>query len=161
MTPSSAAPAWDDTGRSGLPTIHAGMCKFRDRGEFGYKVLYGIICRFQRLAGPTVSARSKQADDFLAAQRKFEANEILAFNVHRGNEPFNVQLETTIEIQNRHYLVPFRVSEHYTGREKLALGLQERLLAPLAQQKRFVLYGLGGSGKSQFCLKFASDYKER
>lgn len=161
VTPSSAAPAWDDTGRSGLPKTHSGMCKFHDRSEPGYKAICGIISRFQRLAGPTVSARSKQADDFLAAQRQFEANEILAFNVHKGNEPFNLRLETTVEIQNRHYLVPFQVSEHYTGREKLALGLQERLLAPLAQQKRFVLYGLGGSGKTQFCLKFASDYKER
>ncbi|KAI9866891.1 MAG: hypothetical protein M1813_000833 [Trichoglossum hirsutum] len=28
-------------------------------------------------------------------------------------------------------------------------------------QKRFVLYGLGGSGKTQVCLKFAQDYREK
>lgn len=30
-----------------------------------------------------------------------------------------------------------------------------------AQQRKFVLYGLGGSGKSQLCLKFAEDHRER
>lgn len=28
-------------------------------------------------------------------------------------------------------------------------------------QQRFVLYGLGGSGKTQMALKFASDHRER
>ena len=28
-------------------------------------------------------------------------------------------------------------------------------------QKRFVVFGLGGSGKTQFCCKFASDNKQR
>lgn len=161
VTPFSAAPAWDDTGRSGLPGTHSGMCKFRDREEPGYKAIRGIISRFQKLAGPTVSARSTQADAFLLAKRQSEADEILAFNVHKGNKPFNVKLETTLEIENKHYLVPLEVNEHYTGREKLALGLRDRLLAPLAKQKRFVLYGMGGSGKSQFCLKFAADNKQR
>ncbi|KAB8277354.1 P-loop containing nucleoside triphosphate hydrolase protein [Aspergillus minisclerotigenes] len=31
------------------------------------------------------------------------------------------------------------------------------MLAPSEQQKRFVIYGVGGSGKTQFCVKFASD----
>ncbi|KAJ5984238.1 hypothetical protein N7481_006337 [Penicillium waksmanii] len=161
VTPSSAAPAWDDTGRSGLPGTHSSMCKFRDRGEPGYKTIYGVLARFQKLAGPTISARSKQADDFLNTQRQFEANEILAFNVHQGNKPFSLTLETTANIGNKHFLVPHEISKFYIGREKLALDLRERFLAPLDKQKRYVLYGLGGSGKSQFCLKFASDNKQR
>ena len=161
VTPSSAAPAWDNTSRSGLPATHSGICKFRDRSEPGYRAICGFISRVKGKACQDFSTRSKLADDYLAAQRQSEANEILAFNVHRGNEPFNVRLETTVEIQNKHFLVPSRVSQHYTGREKLALDLQEKLLEPLAQQKRFVLYGLGGSGKTEFCLKFASDHKER
>ena len=34
---------------------------------------------------------------------------------------------------------------------------------PSAQkmQKRYVLHGLGGSGKTQICLKFAQDHRER
>lgn len=161
VTTSSAAPAWNDTSRSGLPATHSGMCKFRDRSDPGYKAICGILHRFHKLAGPTVSVRSKQAEEFLASQRQFEATEILAFDVHKGNKPFNLRLESALEVENKHYLVPFEVSHDYTGREKLALGLQERLLAPLAQQKRFVLYGLKGSGKTQFCLKFASDNRQR
>ncbi|KAK5807088.1 hypothetical protein VI817_001346 [Penicillium citrinum] len=162
VTSSSAAPAWDDTGRSSLPGTHSGMCKFRDRGVSGYKTIHGILVRFQKLAGPAVSARSKQADDFLLAQRQFEANEILAFNVHKGNRPFNLTLEMTAKIENKHFLVPREITtEFYIGREKLALDLRERFLAPLDKQKRYVLYGIGGSGKSQFCLKFAADNKQR
>ncbi|MCJ1244074.1 hypothetical protein MMC30_001271 [Trapelia coarctata] len=29
------------------------------------------------------------------------------------------------------------------------------------QQRRFIIYGIGGSGKTQFCCKFAQDHRER
>jgi GTPase SAR1 family protein len=29
-----------------------------------------------------------------------------------------------------------------------------------AEQKRFVVYGLGGAGKTQFCSKFAQDNRQ-
>ena len=67
---------------------------------------------------------------------------------------------------NKYFEVPRNVSSIFTGREDICQDLQERCLPsnpPSAQktQKRYVLHGLGGSGKTQICLKFAQDYRER
>ena len=61
---------------------------------------------------------------------------------------------------NKHYEVPYRVSPIFTGREDVSLQLKEAFFPVDGQcnsniQKRFVLHGLGGAGKTQVCLKFA------
>lgn len=69
-------------------------------------------------------------------------------------------------VYNKHYEVPHNVSSVFTGREDICQQLTKSCLpsrpvdnAP--NQKRFVLYGLGGSGKTQVCLKFAQTHRER
>ncbi|OCK79674.1 hypothetical protein K432DRAFT_354452 [Lepidopterella palustris CBS 459.81] len=54
----------------------------------------------------------------------------------------------------------------FTGRDNTIRKICEACLPSdtgkgLSKQKRFVLYGLGGSGKTQTCLKFAEDYREK
>src|SRR5579862_3251068 len=54
----------------------------------------------------------------------------------------------------------------FTGRDGICELLRERCLPSKSQgspkvHKIFVLYGLGGSGKTQVCLKFAQDYREK
>ena len=67
---------------------------------------------------------------------------------------------------NKYFEIPHSASSIFTGREDICQDLQGRCLPsdpPGAQkmQKRYVLYGLGGSGKTQICLKFAQDHRER
>lgn len=67
---------------------------------------------------------------------------------------------------NKHFYTPQTVSSVFTGRATNLDILRDCLLAPastnqLHSQKRFVVYGLPGSGKTQFCCKFASDNKQR
>jgi Cdc6-like AAA superfamily ATPase len=67
---------------------------------------------------------------------------------------------------NKYYYVPSNLSGIFTGRDDGIQKLCNSCLPPkpkdrLTEQKRFVLYGLGGSGKTQACLKFAQDYRER
>lgn len=67
---------------------------------------------------------------------------------------------------NKHFYTPQTVSSIYTGRATDLDTLRQCLLAPTSTshvhaQKRFVVYGLPGSGKTQFCCKFASDNKQR
>lgn len=57
------------------------------------------------------------------------------------------------------------MSSIFTGRATDLDNMRSCLLAPastnqLHAQKRFVLFGLPGSGKTQFCCKFASDNKQ-
>ncbi|KAI9764687.1 MAG: hypothetical protein M1839_005787 [Geoglossum umbratile] len=65
---------------------------------------------------------------------------------------------------NMHYRVPHGVSPIFTGRGDTCRQLEQLCLPPEAPndsraQKRFVVYGMGGSGKTQVCLKFAQDHR--
>ncbi|KAF1979519.1 hypothetical protein BU23DRAFT_636550 [Bimuria novae-zelandiae CBS 107.79] len=73
---------------------------------------------------------------------------------------------------NVHFDIPKPVDQCYTGRDKQAKQLKEWILGGKRQgnsssrkdtsikHKRFVIYGLSGSGKTQFCSKFAVDCRE-
>lgn len=71
-------------------------------------------------------------------------------------------------VTNEHFDIPKPVDPFYTGREYYAKRLRSWMLPSpsrkqrggstlKAEQKRFVVYGLGGAGKTQFCSKFAED----
>jgi hypothetical protein len=74
---------------------------------------------------------------------------------------------------NKHFDTPKPVDRFYTGRTEQAEQLKKWLLpgsfpgngrAPIvtfAKQNRFVIYGIGGSGKTQFCCKFAEDNRDQ
>ena len=68
---------------------------------------------------------------------------------------------------NKHLETPQPVDRFYTGRDHEANQLADWLFEPLSdekheqKQRRFVVYGVGGSGKTQFCCKFADDNRER
>ncbi|KAI9148372.1 Kinesin light chain 1 [Paramyrothecium foliicola] len=66
---------------------------------------------------------------------------------------------------NHYFDIPQSVRSIYTGREALLEELRQLFVPSQGttrqqSQKRFVIYGLGGSGKTQFCCKFAEDYRE-
>ena len=65
-----------------------------------------------------------------------------------------------------YFEVPFNLSSTFIGRgdicEELRITcLPSEKVSPHKSQRRFVLFGLGGSGKTQVALKFASDHRER
>ncbi|KAJ5342532.1 Tetratricopeptide-like helical [Penicillium brevicompactum] len=66
---------------------------------------------------------------------------------------------------NKHFYMPQSVSSYYTGRQKQLEQLKHTLGVSKSRerqdhQRRFVIHGLGGSGKTQFCSKFAQDNRE-
>ncbi len=78
----------------------------------------------------------------------------------------SAQHVVTLASINKHFYTPQAVSSIFTGRVADLDTLRRCLQAPAAAnqtnaQKRFVVYGLPGSGKTQFCCKFASDNKQR
>ncbi|KAI0399143.1 hypothetical protein F4802DRAFT_603270 [Xylaria palmicola] len=69
-----------------------------------------------------------------------------------------ISLQTPASL-NRHFLVPRSIKSYYTGREKQ----MSKLVAAFAdscssRQKRLVIYGLGGSGKTELAVKYALDH---
>ena len=61
-------------------------------------------------------------------------------------------------------MVPRSASRVYTGRgeiaERLAQVLSFDVSKPAKQQRLFVIIGIGGTGKSEVCLKFAEDHRD-
>ena len=61
-------------------------------------------------------------------------------------------------------MVPFHPIAEYTGRVEVGARLKELCLPSRTAEesnKIFVLWGIGGSGKTQTCLKFAQGWRER
>jgi Cdc6-like AAA superfamily ATPase len=66
---------------------------------------------------------------------------------------------------NQNYFVPHNSTGLFTGRDDVLQKLRDCLFpsrnkSRLEMQKRFVLYGLGGSGKTQICTRFAEIHRE-
>ncbi|KAF2477702.1 uncharacterized protein BDR25DRAFT_275038 [Lindgomyces ingoldianus] len=66
---------------------------------------------------------------------------------------------------NKHFDIPQPVSSIFTGRDDDLERLKNLFISPPGnsgrhQQIRFVIHGIGGSGKTQFCSKFAEDNRE-
>ena len=61
-------------------------------------------------------------------------------------------------------MVPRPINEMFIGRAELLLQIQEALrneTSSADKQKRFVITGLGGQGKSEICLKVANIMREQ
>lgn len=77
----------------------------------------------------------------------------------------SVAAAVSITTPNKFFDVPQPVSSFYTGRTMYLEQLQNILFSPVTlglppKQLRFVIYGIGGSGKTQFCSKFAEQNRD-
>lgn len=65
---------------------------------------------------------------------------------------------------NVHWMVPHTINSLFTGRSDLLLRIQKAIhcdkTSSPGKQKRFVITGLGGQGKSEICLQAASQMQE-
>jgi len=156
----SAAPAWDAVERCGIAATHSGMVKFNGRGDHGYQVVLGALVRSIKAAPENISLRWKQEQQLRVEERRAEVETILQ------SQPPNILFPDTPDItptdSNELYIVPRRSSNYFTGRQMHAKIMKDKFGPTRNQPKRsehkiFVVYGLGGSGKTQFCLKYLED----
>lgn len=161
---SSAAP-WPTVESSGIHATHSQMCKFPDEHCPTYKVILAALRRYLKAAEHKIPRRLAAAKHDLRNLREAEVHEILGSNAYIKDIQSATQ-KSQKKGYNKHFTAKMRVSDIFTGREELARELQSRILPPAdaqtpSKQKRYVLHGLGGSGKTQFCLKFANDNKNK
>ena len=159
----SAVPDWPEIEKSGIAADHSHMCKFSTLSDGGFGLIAGACKRYTSQAAAVIAERHKQ--DLETSRKAFEAQ------VAEDRDLFPVTLDendskgSVQTFVNQHFFAPRMASTIFTGRRTLTLKVQQALLlktlAEKGQHKIFVLYGLGGSGKTQFCLKFAQDYKDR
>ncbi|KAG8528219.1 uncharacterized protein KY384_007136 [Bacidia gigantensis] len=165
---SSAAPILDHTERVGIYANHAQMIQFTSRRSSSYRTVVEGLKRYCTSAPPIIDSRWKHAMASLALSRTSEAAELagLAFDVHNANRPYQIQRIISEKPRNRFFRIPQAVSSIFTGREDVATAVQDAFWSSTVasqppQQQRYIIYGIGGSGKTQFCSKFAQDHREK
>ncbi|KAK5188745.1 hypothetical protein LTR47_011550 [Exophiala xenobiotica] len=80
------------------------------------------------------------------------------------NNPRRITNEQSVS-NNKYFELPHLLSPVFTGRDEdlscLTTSFATRPPLQRQHQQRFVLFGLGGSGKTQICLKYVQDQWER
>lgn len=78
----------------------------------------------------------------------------------------SASLAFSSQLTNKYFDIPQSVSSYYVGRQGLLRQLRGAFIQPPGsahgeRQRRFVVQGISGSGKTQFCCKFADENRDR
>ena len=161
----SAAPAWHNVDRCGIMANHSEMVKFRNRQDRGYAVVFAALRRYIRDAPEIIGSNWRNERRLLAENSRSEVQtEYQDCDV--ATDVTQRSITANADDVNEIYAVLRCSSNYFTGRKLYAEDMKEAFNAPRdesmsRQQKIFVIYGLGGSGKTQFCLKYVEDNKSR
>jgi hypothetical protein len=157
----SAAPVWDNVEKCGIMGTHSTMAKFESNRDKRFRPLLEAICRFAKAAPTLIRTRWVNEKISISRERQQQAEELLRPQIQLTNAD-----DAGYQDFNQWCMVPRRPSMYFTGRQKHAKTVRD-MLGPVERvQNRknnivFVIYGLGGSGKTQFCLKYVEDNKHK
>jgi hypothetical protein len=167
---SSAAPTTYETERSGIPdATHSGMVKLH-KTHSAYKTVLSALERYCRAAPAVIARRWIEATESLRRERQSEAAELIGFSINIPDKvPMSPRQKSGAfenKAANEYFMPPCPVSADFIGRDKVLDTLTTAFhesgnTSSSEQQKRFVLYGLGGSGKTQLAAKYAQDNRWR
>ncbi len=158
----SAAPIWDSVERCAISATHSGMVKFKSAQDQGYRVVLEALIRYIKMAPDFIQVRSREDKRRSEADHRLEAEMLL------GNQLDTVVSENRSPTDiNEWFIVPRCSSNHFTGRQMHANLVKQQLgtvgvkLAKQKYHRIFVICGLGGSGKTQFCLRYVEENRSR
>ncbi|CAJ2500089.1 Uu.00g029420.m01.CDS01 [Anthostomella pinea] len=186
---SSAAPGWYEVDQHGIYATHSNINKFSSTASPGYRVVLATLDRYLRTAATNIERRWQQDLELIHMERVNDLQPVLGTSLNvdsstslrssssaasstlldQPTTPGDSDSEgrsdgTSTPSINVHTMVNRR-SEYFVGRQA-----QAQLLAKAfgtIQRKRgrkpktFVIYGLPGSGKTQFCLRYLEDNRHR
>jgi hypothetical protein len=137
------------------------MAKFESRKDRRFRPVLEALSRYARIAPALVKTRLSKDEELMDQKRQHTIGELTRPQYHRLS-----QIESNPQDYNEWCLIPRKSSTYFTGRQKHAKLVKDKF-GPI--QKRIdqvksnilVIYGLGGSGKTQFCLKYVEDNKHK
>ncbi|KAI9888869.1 MAG: hypothetical protein M1814_006219 [Vezdaea aestivalis] len=160
----SAAPMLSNTERSGIHADHFRMVQFANDNSSNYKTIVEALMRYSHDAPAIIKSRWKQTERQLENVRSQEALELTGVPSSPDPDaiPPEYQLEKARSFENKHFQIPQVVSSIFTGREEVASKVEKALFDSVTpklsnQQRRYVVYGIGGSGKTQFCYATSAE----
>ncbi|KAH8725092.1 hypothetical protein GQ44DRAFT_772490 [Phaeosphaeriaceae sp. PMI808] len=157
----SAAPAWDNVERCGIMATHSTMTKFENRHDRRFRPILEALSRYTRSASAVIKLRLAKDAELMDQKRQQAIGEILHSQRHHLH-----QADSTPAHFNEWCLIPRKPSHYFIGRQRHAKYVRD-MLGPIrnygdhSRTKLLVILGLGGSGKTQFCLKYVEDNKHR
>lgn len=168
VEPASAAPAIYESPKCAIVgATHSKMVKLLDWSP-SYSTVLATLKRYCLKAPDVINDRWRQASDALARARLNEAHEIAGFHMSLPDTLPDRFIKDLSQKQgrNRHFRTPLSPERNYIGRKAIEERIREALLLPETAfseqgQRRFIVYGIPGSGKSQLCTNYASDNRER
>jgi hypothetical protein len=159
-----------NTYRSGIPDAnHSEMVKLH-RSHSAYKTVISALLKYSRDSQAVIAHRQKEALESLTYKRRSEAAELMmrfCFSIPNNGPASPRQSDSLMGhgSANEYFMPPCPVSLSFTGREKEIEALHNAFHIGHAEsfewQRRFVLCGLGGSGKTQIAAKYAQDNRHR
>ena len=162
----SAVPKVDNTETAGISAKHAEMVRFGSRSSTDYRTVLAALDIYCEKAPQIILHRWRQADAALKQMRAGEVWELggLGFDVHL-EEPYQPKLEQKAPAQN-HFYPPRATTTCFVGREDKLDVISEAFFPVELSDKRparksFVVFGIGGSGKTELCSKYAEDFTNR
>ncbi|KAH1291302.1 hypothetical protein KXX11_000152, partial [Aspergillus fumigatus] len=149
VEPASAAPAIYESPKCAIVgATHSRMVKLLDWSP-SYSTVLATLKRCCLKAPGVINDRWKKARDALARARLNEAHEMAGFHFRSAKSAPLYAL----------------ASVNYIGRKEIREQIRQALLLPDTKfirqsQRRLIVHGIAGSGKSQQCTNFASDTRE-
>jgi hypothetical protein len=140
---------------------YSGIVKFKSYLDCGYQVVHEALVRYIKAAPAFIKLRWEEDQKLLVEERQREAEALL-----QSQLLYLLSDEASPTDINKLYKVHYRSSKYFTGRKIHTKILRDKFGLFQQQSKRrehkvFVIYGLGGSGKTQFCLKYIEDNRPR
>jgi hypothetical protein len=144
------------------------MIKFQ-QSDSAYRTIISALIKYCNSAPAIITYRWKEAMESLMRMRRTEASELTGLLV---DIPDKIPLSTKskngpIDVAfNEHFNPPGIVSMDFIGHGEIMAAIQDafstedQLLSP-RQQKRFVIYGMGGTGKTQISAKYAEENRQK
>lgn len=162
VSPHSARPSWDEAQGCGISATHSGMVKYVNRASPGCKVALAALERFQEQARSII--RTRWDDEHQLRFEEHERRLLQELQSHLQGNPQEPKIYGATECQEYH--VPRLSSNYFVGRQWQIQRARERFgpaeYKPMWHKpKVLVVCGLGGSGKTQFALKFAEDSRDK
>lgn len=163
----SAAPVVYDASKCAIVgATHSQMVKFTELSP-SYRTVLSTLKRYCRMSPNVISHRWKEADDAMTRARVNEAQELTDFRFALPDKLPDLSIGDLPreESRNQYFFTRMLYSDIYIGRMDIHKSIREAFLLENASftmqgQKRFVVHGIAGSGKSQLCTNFAHDNRE-
>ncbi|KAJ1338598.1 protein SERAC1 [Microdochium nivale] len=156
-----------DIGQAEMAGIHADhyqMIKFGSPTSSSYRTVVEALSRYATAASHTVRQRWSKLDATLHLNEEpgvHQYHSSFEFSTHDNHtEP------TGMRVSNVNYYPPEEAAIDFVGREEMLARLQDVFFPnnrPNIEdcRKSFVVYGMGGSGKTQLCSTYAQRNKHR